>query len=129
LSENPQLRPLDIQPINYEGRQMWLLRDPLELSDMQLVLASPLAQLLVYCDGSRDTEEIRSTLALDLGIPVDFAIIEDTINQLDEACLLENERSAQALHSQLASYRKQDSLEALDGEGDHITAHRLSARR
>lgn len=111
MSENPQLRPLDIQPINYEGRQMWLLRDPLELSDMQLVLASPLAQLLVYCDGSRDTEEIRSTLALDLGIPVDFAIIEDTINQLDEACLLENERSEQALHSQLASFRKQDSRE------------------
>jgi AmmeMemoRadiSam system protein B len=111
LSEKPRLRPLDIQPINYEGQQMWLLRDPLELSDMQLVLASPLAQVLVYCDGSRDVEEIRSALAQDLGIPVDFAIIEDTINQLNEACLLENERSGQAMQSQLVSFKKQDSRE------------------
>ena len=97
---------------------MWLLRDPLELSETQLVLASPLAQTLVYCDGTRDIEGIRSDLADDLQIPVDYAIIEDTIRQMDEACLLENERSSEAKHIKLKEYSEQESRKpALAGLG------------
>ncbi|MFN2188613.1 MAG: AmmeMemoRadiSam system protein B [Candidatus Promineifilaceae bacterium] len=111
MRDFPKLRALDIQPINYEGRQMWLLRDPLELSDMQLVLAAPLVQTLVYCDGTRDVEGIRAAMASNLGVPVDYDIIKDTINQLNEACLLENERSAKVKRTLLETYRQQESRE------------------
>ncbi len=111
MSDKLQLRPLDLQPINHEGRQMWLLRDPLELSDMQLVLAPPLAQLLYFCDGTRNAGEIQEALAAELGVPVDYAIVADTLNQLDDAYLLENERSREATRTQLTQYRNKNSRE------------------
>ena len=88
---------------------MWLLRDPLELAEMQLVMASPLAQVLVYCNGTRDIEGIRDSLAQDLGVAVDIAIIKDAINQLDKNYLLQNDRSQRALEEQLEHYMEQKS--------------------
>jgi len=105
LSNNPRVRPLDFQPIEYEGQRMWLLRDPLELTDVQLVVAPPLAQLLVYCDGTRNIGELQSALVRDYGTPVDYNIISDALKQLDDAFLLDNQRSQDALDSLLTDYR------------------------
>ncbi|MGB3716124.1 MAG: AmmeMemoRadiSam system protein B [Candidatus Promineifilaceae bacterium] len=118
MSVKPRIRPIDLQPIQYEGQQMWLLRDPLELKETQLVVTQPLAQLLTYCDGTRDPVELQSALAKDFGVPINYDIIADMLDQLDDACLLDNERSREAMRSQLAEYRKQPSREpALAGPG------------
>lgn len=86
---------------------MWHLRDPLQLSDLQLFLPPVVAQLLAYVDGKHDVHQIRRALSRDLGEEVPAGVIEDTLAQLDEAFLLENERSRQARDRILQSFRRQ----------------------
>lgn len=107
MNNRPRLRPLDFKPIIHEGQQMWYLRDPLALTDYQVVMPPALAQILVYCDGTRTIPEIHAEWCIAIGIPANIEIVIDTIEQLDEACLFENERSQQALEAIRAAYRAQ----------------------
>lgn len=107
MSTVPALRPLDFQPVLYQGQQMWLLRDPLQLTEQQLIIPQPLAALLVFLDGTRTADEIHHDFCEQVGEKVDFAVVENTLAQLDEACLLENERSRRARQQQLAHFRTQ----------------------
>ena len=59
-SYKPRLRTLDFQPVVYQEQQMWLLRDPLELSEHQLILSPALAQMLIFCDGTLGIEEMQT---------------------------------------------------------------------
>lgn len=103
----PRLRPLDFQPIQHQGEQMWLLRDPWQLSDRQLVFPQALAQMLLFCDGTRTPEEIRAALTSHLGATVPFHVIEDALSQLDLAYLLVNERFDAERRLRLEEYRAQ----------------------
>lgn len=107
MSKKPVLRPLDFQPVLYQDREMWLLRDPMRLAEQQLLLPAPLAQLLTYLDGKRDLAEIREAFQQDVGQDIEPDIIRYTLQQLDEACLLENDRSHRAKAEQLRAYHAQ----------------------
>ncbi|MBP8000507.1 MAG: AmmeMemoRadiSam system protein B [Chloroflexi bacterium] len=110
LSKNnhkPRIRPLDFQPVWHKGQQMWLLRDPQQLSEYQLIFPPLLAQMLVYCDGTSTLTEIQTALSTDAGFPVPLHHLEDALAQLDEACLLENERFWTARKQALSQYRAQ----------------------
>jgi AmmeMemoRadiSam system protein B len=118
LSTKPTLRPLDFQPVYYQGRQMWHLRDPLRLSELQLFLPPALAHLLTYLDGTRDPAEIRRAFSRDVGEEVDAALVDDTLAQLDRAFLLDNERSRRAREEMLLAFRRQgERPPALAGAG------------
>jgi hypothetical protein len=84
---------------------MWLLRDPLQLAPQQLVMPSPLAQLLMFCDGTRTPQEIHVAFSHYLDSEIDYEIVSETLAQLDAAYLLDNERSRQARESLLREYR------------------------
>jgi len=101
----PKLRPLDIRPFRQDGQTMLLLRDPLELTDQLLGLPQPLAPLLGLCDGTRDLVGIHTALSIRWGIRVSRQTINQLVEMLDEACLLDNERSAEAMHCALSRYR------------------------
>ena len=107
MTEKPRLRQLDFQPVYHQGEQMWYLRDPLELSSEQLVMPPALAQLLLFCDGSRTPQEIHADFCQHIGQPLDFAITEQALAQLDAACLFDNERARQALAWQQNEFRSQ----------------------
>jgi AmmeMemoRadiSam system protein B len=104
-SYKPRLRALDFQPVIYQEQQMWLLRDPLELSDHQLILSPALAQMLVFCDGTRGIEEVQSAFLLQFGFTIEQSAMLETLAQLDEAYLLVNERSRQAIEALRQTYR------------------------
>lgn len=106
-SEKPSLRPLDFQPIMHEGQRMWYLRDPLQVTDYQLLVPAPLAQMLVFCDGKHTLEEIHAAFAHAMGGAIDMAIITQTLARLDEACLLNNAHFRQVRQSLLDTYRRQ----------------------
>jgi AmmeMemoRadiSam system protein B len=93
--------------VYHQGEQMWYLRDPLELSSEQLVMPPALAQLLFFCDGSRTPQQIHAAFCQQIGQPLDFAITEQALAQLDDACLFDNERARQALAQQKADFRSQ----------------------
>ena len=105
MVSNPKLRAVDIQPVIFEGQQMWLLRDPLALTDSQLILTPALAQMAIFCDGTRDARQIQKDISSYFEIPVESDVVEHMLQKLDEACLFDNERS-QALHEgHLADFR------------------------
>lgn len=118
MSTKPALRPLDFQPVMYQGQQMWHLRDPLQLSELQLFVPPALAQLLLYIDGTRDVDEVRQAFARDVGSEAPQKLVAETLAQLDEALLLDNERSRQARNYLRLAFRQQvERPPALAGQG------------
>jgi AmmeMemoRadiSam system protein B len=107
LTWKPILRPLDFQPVYHQGQQMWLLRDPLELTSYQLIVPAALAPMLAFCDGTRTVHEVYHEFCRFVGAPIDYEIISNTLATLDEACLLENDRSRAAQQSHLDAFRAQ----------------------
>ncbi|RMG99006.1 MAG: AmmeMemoRadiSam system protein B [Chloroflexi bacterium] len=128
MPEKPLLRPLDFQPVFHQDQQMWLLRDPLQLTDYQLIIPPALAPLLMFCDGTRDPQEIHRAFCEYVQVQVDFEVVADALAQLDAACLLDNERSRQRQVQLLAEYRAQayrpPALANLvyPGDADELTA-------
>ena len=107
MSNQPTLRPLDFQPVIYEGQRMWLLRDPLQLSEQQLIMPPALAQMLLLVDGTKSPEEIHVAFCTQMGEDVAYEIVAATLEQLDQACLLDNERARAAREEAVQRYRAQ----------------------
>lgn len=105
MTDFPKLRPLDFQPVMYQSQQMWLLRDPLHLTDNQLIFPEALAQMLIYCDGTRTPHEIHAAFCEHLGTAVDFDVVADALAQLDGSFLLDNARAREAQQRLLDAYR------------------------
>lgn len=105
MADKPKVRNLDFQPVIYENRQMWFARDPLTLAEQQMLLSPAMAQVLVYCDGRHTLQEVKALFEEQVGLPIELKIIEDMLARLDEALLLDNERSSAALRDRLDDYR------------------------
>ncbi len=104
---NPRLRSLDFQPVQQYGESMWLLRDPWQLGERQLIFPAALAQMLPLCDGTRSPRQIQNALSEHLGVPVPFDIISEALAQLDAAYLLHNDRYDARRQALLDIYRAQ----------------------
>jgi AmmeMemoRadiSam system protein B len=116
--QNPKIRPLDIKPFQQDGQNMLLLRDPLELSEHMLGLPQQLAPLLMLCDGTRDLVGIHTALTLRWGVRIKSSMLNQVIDMLDEACLLDNQTSRYAMQAALVKYRAQPfRVPALAGGG------------
>jgi AmmeMemoRadiSam system protein B len=61
---------------------------------------------LALCDGTRDLSALQASLAVRYGLRVGPGELERLVAMLDEALLLENERSAQAMAQALEDYRQ-----------------------
>lgn len=101
----PKLRSLDIRPYQHQGRQYLLLRDPTQLSSRTLLIPQPLALLLAFCDGTRDAGGLAAAFHENYDAIVPVALVEELLTTLDEALMLESERTAQARLAALAAYR------------------------
>lgn len=86
---------------------MWLLRDPLKLTESQVIMPAILIKLLNFFDGTRTLPQIHAAFNAYLGRFVDPRLILHTFSMLDEACLLKNERSGDAKAALLARFRGQ----------------------
>src|SRR5689334_9097001 len=101
----PKLRSLDIRPHQQNGRQYYLLRDPLQLSENSLLVPQPLAAVLTWCDGKYTTKGMAQAFHAHYGFPLGVELVEQLVNALDDAFLLDNERSAEALNEARERYR------------------------
>lgn len=101
----PKLRQIQPQWAQQDGRPVLVLRDPLALSGKVLAVPQPLAPLLALCDGTRDESALRAALEIRTGVRISPEVLAGILQQLDDALLLENERSAQALMAALDNYR------------------------
>ncbi len=101
----PRLRALDPKLIEHEGRDFLYLRDPLSLSDDNVLVPSPLVPLLALCDGTRDLAGLRSAFALRTGIEMGDQHLTGLIERLDSALLLEGPGFDAASAQALGEYR------------------------
>ncbi|MCD6289085.1 MAG: AmmeMemoRadiSam system protein B [Anaerolineae bacterium] len=82
-----------------------MLQDPLQISQRVIVLPYRLAPFLSLCDGTRDLDGLRASLAVRGGLYLTTSELEHLVQQLDEALMLDNERFALAREQALAEYR------------------------
>jgi len=102
----PKLRALDVRPYQQYGRSYLLLRDPFQLTDKTMLIPQPLAAALFLCDGTRDVDGISRSFALRYGLHISPQQVQDLVDSLDEALMLDNDRSAQAQLQVLDAYRQ-----------------------
>jgi hypothetical protein len=104
----PRLRrDIQVIPTVTDGRQMVMIRDPMNLTDQSVALDQGAVPLLQMLDGSNDLRDIQATLMRRRGgTLIPLSEIESFIARLDDYYLLEsdrfNERTA-ALHEEFNS--------------------------
>ena len=101
-----KLRGIDPTPAVHGGRPVLVLRDPLRLSDKTVMVPRQLGPLLALCDGTRDAEGLRASLAVRHGMALRAEAVQQFVRALDEALLLDNERSIEAQTALLEAYRQ-----------------------
>jgi AmmeMemoRadiSam system protein B len=103
----PKLRAVDVRPYRQKGADYYLLRDPLALTDGSLLVPQFFGPLLALCDGTlEDATALASALTVRYGVGIDAETIGEVLTALDEAFMLENERSAEALRGKIEAYRQ-----------------------
>ncbi len=102
----PKLRrAIDPRPIRHNGHTYILLRDPLQLSEMNVLVPQSLAPVLMLCDGTRDQHSMQAILMEHFHLQVEIDEIDQLISALDNACLLDNSHFQAAHAKALEAYR------------------------
>ncbi len=107
MSKTIKLRAIHPQLVRYQEQDMYYLHDPMRLSEREIILPLPLAQILSFFDGRYTISAIHTLLCQAVGADMDIRLITDLVDALDDAYLLENGRSHQALQEKRAAYRAQ----------------------
>ena len=105
LPEKPELRPVDPQWVEHQGRRFVYLKDPLALSGSGVLVPEALIPLLALCDGSRDVSGLRAAMMLRTGVQLTPSTIDEFLSQLDQAFLLESDAYQAASDQAIADYR------------------------
>jgi AmmeMemoRadiSam system protein B len=103
---HPKLRSIDARTIVHHGQPAILLRDPLQLTDKTMIIPQQLGPALALMDGTRDISGVSASLALRFGVRMGVGTLDRLLTALDDALLLENERSALAQERALAEYQQ-----------------------
>ncbi|MFC1834240.1 AmmeMemoRadiSam system protein B [Thermodesulfobacteriota bacterium] len=102
----PRLRNVDVIQLALEGRPAVGLRDPLQLSDMMVCVGQEALPVLARLDGLHSMRDLQWELTRNSGRLVFTDSVQEMLDRLDEAFLLENERFREALQRKVVEYRK-----------------------
>jgi hypothetical protein len=94
--------------VRVEGEDRLWLRDPLELAgrSQAVLIPAPLVPLLAGCDGTRDAAALGRQFAARTGMTLPAGTVEQLVDALDGALLLDSPRYRQALAQALDAYRR-----------------------
>lgn len=102
----PKLRAIDVRRIDYSGQPSFSLRDPLQISDQYVIVPQALGPLLMLLDGTSTLGELYSQLARQLGAQSGPALLDQLLDTLDRALLLDNANFTAARARVLTEYRE-----------------------
>ena len=108
-NHRPRLRRVEPRRIQYQGQPFIHLHDPLGIAERNILLPEGMAPLLALADGTRDAAGLQASLLLRTGVHIPQEQIQELIQGLDEACLLDNDTYEAAVAAALASYREAES--------------------
>lgn len=139
--ETPALRPLEIVPVQAEGRQLIMVRDPLGLLEGAALL-NPDPLLIVFlqmADGQTSLGDMAQKLTEASGQIIPVGMFERLVKELDNALLLQSERFAEALRERYKSFMESpnrpckvfkaegnDRLKMMKELGDEFRRHEMS---
>ncbi len=103
-SDKPKLRNINIQQITYQGEPVFLMQDGLKLTESAILLPQLLGPLALLCDGHHTLPEIKAALEIRYGLRLPQDVVENLIQQFDQALLLENETFYRAKQAALDEY-------------------------
>ncbi|OPY67345.1 MAG: hypothetical protein A4E57_02344 [Syntrophorhabdaceae bacterium PtaU1.Bin034] len=90
--ENAKVRWVDIVPVNHEGRQVFVIRDPEGITDKSLVVTREVLFLLSLMDGARSVRDIQEEYLRASGKLMYTEQITSVIETMDKHFLLLNDR-------------------------------------
>ncbi len=103
----PKLRPVNYTADTHRGQPVWVLEDPLQLSDKTLILPPLLAQASTHLDGWHTLAEVQANLAAQVGATVPLEVLEELVQSLDALFLFDNERFAGQMAEVRQAWRAQ----------------------
>ena len=101
----PKLRHLNIRWITWQGQPVLSLSDPLRLTGGTALVPQSAVPLLALCDGTRDPDALRAGFLLRTGSTILPSQVEELIQSLDDALLLDSPRFREVLRETEAAYR------------------------
>ena len=104
---------IEILPAEHNGRDMILIRDTEGLSNKTLIMPAETIVLLQFFNGSNTIRDIQSKLLKISGELINEAEIIDFVRQIDEANLLENEKTQEMRRKIYEEFRKSSVREAI----------------
>ncbi|MDP6715971.1 MAG: hypothetical protein QF368_15300, partial [SAR202 cluster bacterium] len=87
IPDNPQLRPVEPHWVDHEGQRYLYLRDPLDMSDLTVLLPQQIAPMVMFMDGERSLSDLQTALQQSIGVAVTEADIRSVVSQLDQALM------------------------------------------
>ncbi len=96
LGGKPKARPLELHPVEVEGRSLYLVRDPMEIMEGQALVPPEVALLLQFMDGTRTPVELALRFALETGRTLPTSAVERLVEDLDRGLFLEGKRFEEA---------------------------------
>ena len=90
--ELPKLRPLNIRWITWQGQPVLSLSDPLRFTGGTALVPQAVVPLLALCDGTRDPDALRHGFLLRTGSNILPSQVDEFLQNLDEALLLDSPR-------------------------------------
>ncbi len=88
----PKLRSIDVFPFEWEGKEVFLLRDPLGYSQGTVIIPRFLGPLLAALDGKHTLRDLQALACRLLGRLVMLEELQDLLQTLDQHYFLENTR-------------------------------------
>lgn len=101
----PKLRNVNVQRVMYEGEPVFLIQDSLKLTEALIVLPQALGPLAMLCDGEHTISEMKAALEVRYGLRLPKAMIENLIEQFDQALLLDSDHYRQVKQQAIDEYR------------------------
>ena len=108
-NHKPRLRRVEPRRVQYQGQPFIHLHDPLGIAERTILLPEGMAPLLALADGTRDAAGLQASLLLRTGVHIPQEQIQELVDGLDEACLLDNDTYEAAVAAALTRYREAES--------------------
>jgi AmmeMemoRadiSam system protein B len=101
----PRIRPVEAIPLEAEGRKMIVLRDGSGISDAQLVVSPTAFFVVTLFDGTNTVRDMQAAFMRKVGELLPSEKIQEIVERLDDAMLLEGPRFDSHLEGLIAEFR------------------------
>lgn len=110
--EKPKLRIVDAQPIEQDGEESIVLRDPMGISENMIVLPIPVYIIATLFDGEHSLDQIQKMVSAQFRQEIPRDLLEDIVLQLDEQFFLETKSFEERYQKVLQEFRSGSSRKA-----------------